>query len=356
MQTFFSIWCILCVLMTVMPFFPSEHYLVRGWDFPILQIAVITLVGAVGLLFYYNNFVNWQRGLLLVTLVALVYQGAIIYPYSFLAMPQVKMAKEFEVKRSIKILSSNVLIDNRDTGQLKKLIGEKDPDIILLLEPNEWWATQMSYLELEKGYTQSVKIPLDNAYGLLLYSRLPLEESMIHYLIEPDVPSVFTTVVLPSGEKIKLYCVHPKPPSPTENKKSTERDAELLLVAKINKKEELPSIVVGDLNDVAWSHTTRMFQKISELLDPRIGRRPYATYNANYPIFAWPLDHVFHSEDFELVEIQRLPHIGSDHFPIFIQLTLTDNASKHHIKPKADGEEEAEAIEKIQEGIEKGRE
>lgn len=349
MLNFISIWCLLCILATLLPFFPSDHYLIRGWDFPILQLAVLTLVGIFGLSFY-SPFSYWQYALLFSTLLAFCYQVRIIFPYTFIASIQVEKSTNYEESRSIKLLSSNVLRDNSQTEKLQQVIADKTPDVVLLLEPDDWWADAMNYLD--DDYPYSEKIPLDNFYGMILFSRFPLKNTEQHYLIEPDVPSIFTSILLPSGEKVKLYCVHPKPPSPTENKESTERDAELLLVAKIAEKESLPTVVMGDLNDVAWSHTTRLFQKISGLLDPRIGRRPYATFNANYPIFRWPLDHFFHSQDFQLVHIERLPHIGSDHFPIFIHLALKEKAKSLHDKPTATGQEKEEATEKIQEGVE----
>ena len=112
------------------------------------------------------------------------------------------------------------------------------------------------------------------------------------------------------------------PPSPTEAETSSERDRELILVGQETAELNQPVVVAGDLNDVAWSDTTRLFRKISSLLDPRIGRGFFSSFHAGFPLIRWPLDHIFHSEHFGLVNIQRLPAIGSDHFPIFIELRL----------------------------------
>jgi endonuclease/exonuclease/phosphatase (EEP) superfamily protein YafD len=110
-------------------------------------------------------------------------------------------------------------------------------------------------------------------------------------------------------------------------------------------------IVAGDLNDVAWSYTTRLFQKISGLLDPRIGRGRFSTFHAEYPILRWPLDHVFHSDHFRLVELKVLPAFGSDHFPILAALSFEPEKKKEQKEPEAGPEDQKEAQEKIDEGM-----
>ena len=68
------------------------------------------------------------------------------------------------------------------------------------------------------------------------------------------------------GDVINLHCLHPRPPEPLRNQDATPRDAELVLVGRAigDNPADPPTIVTGDLNDVAWSHTTRLFLRQEE--------------------------------------------------------------------------------------------
>ena len=155
---------------------------------------------------------------------------------------------------------------------------------------------------------------------MLCYSKLELIEPELRFLLKPDIPSFRTGLRLRSGERVTFYGLHPEPPAPDEADTSLPRDAELVMVAREVAEADLTAIVAGDLNDVAWSHTSRLFRRISRMLDPRIGRGMFNSFHASYWFLRWPLDHVFVSDDFVLHAIRRLPAFGSDHFPILITL------------------------------------
>jgi endonuclease/exonuclease/phosphatase (EEP) superfamily protein YafD len=227
------------------------------------------------------------------------------------------------------------------------LIRQHQPDIFVTLESNAWWQKRLDVLE--DDYRYSIKCPLENLYGMHVYSRLPLEDSKTEFLVEPDIPSMHTTVRLPSQHRIRMHFLHPAPPSPTENDESTERDAELLIVARCVAECDVPVIVAGDLNDVAWSATTRLFRKISGLLDPRIGRGMFNTFHAGFWFMRWPLDHLFHSRQFKLSFMKRLPAFGSDHFPMLVELVYDAEGSTRQAGLIADSADESAAEEKIAE-------
>ena len=275
-----------------------------------------------------------------------IYQAVKIFPYTILAKKEVLKFKGNDPKSVISILISNVLTTNKRSDKLIAHVKAQKPDILLTLESDQRWENELSVLEDE--YIYHIKIPMDNLYGMHLYSKLKLEDIEIKFLISDEIPSIHGYIRLKNGERIKFHCLHPKPPSPTEDDTSTNRDAELLLVGREINPEKEPILVFGDLNDVAWSRTTKLFQKLSGLLDPRIGRGFYNTFHVDHVLLRWPLDHVFHTSDFTLINLKRLKSIDSDHFPVFVKLNYEPRGRSFQEKPeKANGDEKEWADEKI---------
>lgn len=342
----------LIVVVTLLPLSRNQVWWVRSWDFPRMQIAlaalVLTIVSALQL--DPASPLDWT--VLIAAAVCLVYQAARILPYTVIFSPEVKPALKPDAVPRLRVMSANVLISNRHAERLLALVQREQPDVLVTLESDKHWEKNLDTLLAE--YPHTIKHPLDNAYGMHVYSKLPLEDSRVEFLVEPEVPSMHATVVLGSGDRISAHFLHPAPPSPTENERSAERDAELVILAQRVAGEQIPVIVAGDLNDVAWSRTTRLFRKLSRLLDPRVGRGFFNTFHARWFFARWPLDHFFHSDDFTLVELRRLPSIGSDHFPILIDLALEPRRTPEQKAPKADTDDHEEARDKLEQ-VEGGR-
>lgn len=348
-----QILAIIVIWLSFWSLIPRDEWWIRGADFPRLQILVLGFIAFVLFLVLEHPW-NWLNQLLFVGLMAaLAYQLKMVLPYTFIWKKQVKQVKQDQIdpQRQISLMVCNVLTTNTKYHLLIEQIQIHQPDLVLTLETDQSWQNALSVIEAD--YPYRVPVPLDNLYGMHLYSKLELSETEVKFILSDEIPSIHTTVILRSGQPVQLYCLHPKPPSPTEAKDSTLRDAELLIVGDQIKDLDESCIVMGDLNDVAWSRTTRLFQRISGLLDPRVGRHYVNTFHADYPFFRWSLDHVFHSTDFALVHMERLPHVGSDHFPVF--LVLQTGRIFEHIQEELEqtDEDEQEAQKAIEEGIQK---
>jgi endonuclease/exonuclease/phosphatase (EEP) superfamily protein YafD len=335
-----------CIIATLLPLSTHEAWWIRVCDFPRLQI-VATSVAVLALLVAIagtGDTVDWLLTAALLGCIA--YQLAVILPYTRLWPVEIRENRAPPTDRTLSLLVVNVLMSNRQSDEIITLIRAHEPDLLLAVETDRWWCERFE--QFATDYSFRLTHPLDNTYGLLLYSKLELIEPEVRFLLQPGVPSVRTGLRLRSGTVVTLQCLHPKPPSPTEADSSAPRDAELVLIAREVADQGGPTIVAGDLNDVAWSHTSRLFRRISRLLDPRIGRGMFNTFHAGYWPLRWPLDHVFVSSDFLLQDIQRLPAFGSDHFPILITLGHAPHAVEAHDPPEADREDQAEADEKLE--------
>ncbi len=332
-------------ITTILPVFRSEAWWIRIFDFPRMQIYVVTIATLVTY-FIFTSDSGLVSVLFMVALAGcLAYQSSMIYPYTRFARKQVQATVRGNDDTIFSLLFANVLQENRNSNELIRIIREADPDIILTVETDQWWKEKLS--ELEKTYPHTVMQPQDDTYGMILYSRLELVGAEVKFMIEENVPSIHGRVRLRSGLEVEIRCLHPPPPIPTFNDSSTERDVELLIVGKEIKKLDRPAVVFGDLNDVAWSRTNYLFQDISGLLDPRVGRGFFNTFHARYPFMRFPLDHCFHSNHFRLVDFRRLTYYGSDHFPVFIKMSYELDAEVEQEELEATETQQKEAQEKI---------
>jgi endonuclease/exonuclease/phosphatase (EEP) superfamily protein YafD len=335
---------VLCIVATLLPFHRSEAWWVRACDFPRAQIAILTTAVLAAILAF-TELDALSLLLAFALLVCLGIQLAVILPYTPLWPVEVKATEAPAGPRTLSLVIANVLMENRKVDRLKDIISANDPDLVLAVETDQWWCAHLEgALPL---HPFRIAHPLPNTYGMMLLSRLELVHPEVRFLLKPDIPSIRTGVHLRSGEAVTLYGLHPEPPSPTEADTSLPRDAELVLAGREIAQSDRPTIVAGDLNDVAWSHTSRLFRRISRMLDPRIGRGMYNTYHARHRFLRWPLDHVFVSDTFLLRSLKRLPAFGSDHFPIFIAVDYVPAARAVQEAPEPDAEDRAEARDKV---------
>jgi endonuclease/exonuclease/phosphatase (EEP) superfamily protein YafD len=227
--------------------------------------------------------------------------------------------------------------------------------LLLLIEVDAAWDEVFKAFDAE--YPHSMGVVRDDGLGIKLWSRLPLEDQQVRHLVSDDRASVFASIPVNDGGYVRFVGVHPTPPGlkPSESQArhdSRIRDAELLLVAKeIEEQPDETWIVTGDFNDVAWSHTTRLFQRLSGLADPRVGRGLYNTYHAEHFLLRYPIDHVFVSSGFRVGELERVTIPGSDHFAILVELFPPPPQVKGDQPDPSPGEEE-EVEEIVEEGAE----
>ncbi len=333
------------IALTLAPIIRTPKWYIRVWEFPRLQLA-LALVAAAAAQIAFIRLDAAGRALLAATLGSLAWQAWLIRAYTPLHPVQSLPPRQPDAENAVRLLIANVLQDNRNADAFLRMVRRVDPDLVLAVETDGWWDGRLAALQAD--YPHAVRHPLENTYGMHLFSRLALTAVTVQDRVTRDTPSIFARVRLRSGRRFDLYCLHPEPPRPGSDVE--ERDAELLLVAREVKRRRRPTVVCGDLNDVAWSHTTRLFQRISGLLDPRVGRGLYATFHAHYRLVRWPLDHIFHDASFRLVRLEILGNFGSDHFPVCIDLVHEPAAAMEHETPTSEAGDRSEAADKIAAG------
>lgn len=320
----YAVWTfgLLLLTATLIPLVSTNLWWVRVFSFPQIQITILLVLCLVAAAVLLNLSRTGPRLLLIGLIAALVYQAIHLVPYTPLHSKEVETAEACRPDQRVRLLVFNVLKDNRSHEQVRDLIRRAAPDLFLAVETDFVWTKALQ--PLKASYPNVVSAPRGGAWGMMLFSKLPLVQPEVRYLVDDYVPSIRSEVRLTSGSSFLFYGLHPKPPA----MHSTARgDAELIEAGREIRQQDSASILAGDLNDVPWSDTTQLFQEVSQMRDTRVGRSFLPTFKATNPILRWPLDHVFVTPAFRLLALERLPNAGSDHFPLLAILCHLEETS-----------------------------
>lgn len=226
-------------------------------------------------------------------------------------------------RQTITILNFNSEFQHNDNySLLEKIIDERNPDIIALVEINKKWLDAIS--SRTNGY--QVKVTSLTGPGMALFSKFPIEHCKVQYFGKSHHPRIIADLRV-DKQLIHVVTVHPTTPKSDWGYK--ERNQEFTLIKNELKEIATPKFLVGDLNCGPWSSE---FAKFGEggLRDSQQGFGPQPTWPARtgriidgVPIPPTvPIDHVLVGKDVDVLERITGPAVGSDHLPVFVKVTI----------------------------------
>lgn len=229
--------------------------------------------------------------------------------YWFEIIPEVQAAQS---RNTIKLLHANVLLSNQNHESLLKLIRKEQPDIISLQELTPKWAKSIRALTDIYPYYKIESRP--GAFGIALLSKLKAKIKLLP-LAEQYSPSLMATIETANGE-LRLISSHPIVPIKQSWYQTRNKHLDYLANFIGQGKQR---IIVGDLNITRWSPIFRRWQKRLQMNNARDGFGIVATW-PTFPLIA--IDHCLVSKDVHVDNFYRGENIGSDHWPIIVDLSI----------------------------------
>ncbi|MCQ0987366.1 endonuclease/exonuclease/phosphatase family protein [Jiella marina] len=315
--------------ISLLPLIETNIWWIRYLDFVRLQaaIALLIILAAAGLLQAWHS--RWGALAMALCAIALGFQLYKLYPYAPVVTPMAVKAETCPEGRSFSVMVSNVQKGNRNFEAFADVVRNADPDILLALETDEWWDDKLKVFA--DRFPETIQsIPQEAEYfGLHLMSKYPLSDPEIEFFFAERTPSVRAEVQLPDGT-FTLFGIHPRPPLYFDQP-SALRDGTMAKMALAAAEADRPMVVAGDFNAVSWERIFRRAMRVGGLLDPRVGRGLFPTYDATNPAMAWPLDHILFQDAIGLQTFRKLPAVGSDHYPVMAELCLSSGlADRQH--------------------------
>jgi endonuclease/exonuclease/phosphatase (EEP) superfamily protein YafD len=219
---------------------------------------------------------------------------------------------------SLRVVMANVEVGNSNYASVESLVARTKPEVFGVVELTPAMAEHLG--RALPGYAERVLEPRPDAYGIGVFSRLPLLSSRIVRLPAGGAPSVVVRIRV-SGQPVAVVFAHVR----TLFAGSIHvRQLRALADATPTFGERVA--ILGDFNTPPWSGPLRQFAADAHLRG-LYGLDVWRAYS--WPswsrLLRLPLDNCFVSRGVGVKDHHRGPGVGSDHFPLVVDLGVTDD-------------------------------
>ncbi|HEX3869593.1 MAG TPA: endonuclease/exonuclease/phosphatase family protein [Pirellulales bacterium] len=228
------------------------------------------------------------------------------------------------LSRSLRFVSMNVMRFNADHQRVLNYVRKVKPDVLLAIEVSPRWAKALEPLRDE--FVSAHYFPRDGSLGMAVFSQLPLDDVKTE-LTAWGVPLVVARLQF-EGRPLTVFGAHP--PSPVDASLAQARLQSLEETAVLIQNVAGRVVLMGDLNMTSWSPYFVDLLASTGLRDTRLGFgiqpswAPRSLGLLPMPMRI-PIDHCLVSKGMFIHDRRLGDDIGSDHFPIEIDLSLAED-------------------------------
>lgn len=293
--------------LSVLPYFIYHIWWID--IFSNFQVQYLVLLSFLIIPFIFKNKWKWVFFLG----IGIVFSSSHILPLYVDTSAEAKIEDE----KSISIMSINLLSTNREDSAVIDYIESRNPDVLVLVEFNSYWDKQL--VETLESYSYRHKVLREDNFGIGVWSKLPASMQTV-YFNELQLPSILLET---KGAKnsFSLIATHPFPP--VGQRQFEVRNKHLTHLAAFISRENFDNVaVIGDLNTSSFSKNFQLFKEKASLKDSREGFGILPSWPANAFLLQTTLDHALVSENVSVLKREVGEHIGSDHLPIYLEISL----------------------------------
>jgi endonuclease/exonuclease/phosphatase (EEP) superfamily protein YafD len=285
----------LVVLIGIIALLPQFHFIVTLFKSLAMQIGIgLAVVAIVFLLF------KWKR----TSFIAFMGAACFLFQTGFWNWHSID--SQSSETADLVVSHLNVLKFNHKHDDLIKSVklSENESDIISFQEVDFSWNNDLVNA-FQSEYPYIISHPREDCYGLLVMSKLPIQEHEI--ALVHNLPHIEATIMIKS-KPTKMVFMHAS--TPMNSRRHEKRNEQILAVQEM---KDQPEFVIGDFNSVPWDSYISDLKNELSISDSR------STYQGTYPShlpFKIPIDYIFHGQEWECVSFEVMNRMTSDHLGI----------------------------------------